>query len=473
MLIIGLGDPVRGARVPDPLEDEQWMRHNGVEVVSRLQESTLQQLADRGANVTYFPARTRPFDLVPLYQQLIAGSHDDTVVGGLRQVRYSEGYPYLLVLSVALWLSTTPRPGLIRRRSALASSALLVTLCLLFTGCADRVEGDAAAYQARFDQGRELLKFAQEQADRDPFAEHSLLLDAREQFLHAALLQPGSLDAARQITFITQRLHALEGEMRRQRAEEDQRREKLVDTIARLEAITHQQDQIGQRSRRMMRRRTPLSEADYNLPEPIAPSESFPSPEELADVAPSFATQQQTVRQATVGVLDSLTLQRDTLRDVLKRAYGGVENLPPTELDPIVDLLTSAVNEQQRALACLDPEAIEWPQANTAFHTATGRMQQALDALRTLQPPEPEQDEDSPPPPAANDLDDIAGPDTNVQDGAARPMQPSDFQEALSLQSLPIPNYTSAEILAEEAANQQKRARRKAAGAAARVEKNW
>ena len=58
--------------------------------------------------MTYYPARTRPFDLVPLYQQLIAGASDDIVVGELRQVRYTEGYPYLLALSVALWLASSP-----------------------------------------------------------------------------------------------------------------------------------------------------------------------------------------------------------------------------------------------------------------------------------------------------------------------------------------------------------------------------
>jgi hypothetical protein len=52
-------------------------------------------------------------------------------------------------------------------------------------------------------------------------------------------------------------------------------------------------------------------------------------------------------------------------------------------------------------------------------------------------------------------------------------VSPGDFQDALSLRSLPIPDYTSAEIMAEEAANQQKRARQKAARAGAKVEKNW
>jgi hypothetical protein len=52
-------------------------------------------------------------------------------------------------------------------------------------------------------------------------------------------------------------------------------------------------------------------------------------------------------------------------------------------------------------------------------------------------------------------------------------MSAGDFQAALSLQSLPVPNYTSAEIMAEESANQQKRARQRAARAGAKVEKNW
>ena len=75
---------------------------------------------------------------------------------------------------------------------------------------------------------------------------------------------------------------------------------------------------------------------------------------------------------------------------------------------------------------------------------------------------------------SAGDFDeDLEELDPDAQDDAARPVSPGDFRDALSLRTLPIPDYTSAEILAEEAANQQQRARRKAARAGARVEKNW
>ena len=279
VLIVGLGDPVRGARVPDALDDNQWMRHNNVEVVSRLEESTLTELADQGSNVTYFPARTRPFDLVPLYQQLIAGAGDDVVVGGLRQVRYTEGYPYLLALAVVLWLASSPWK--------LPKMHNLILLALLVPGCAQRVEEDGeAAFRARFKQGSELLRFAQEQSDADALAERSLLVDAREEFLRAALLRPGHIETARRITTITRRLRELETVIEQQRAEEKQRREKLAETIGRLEKLTVRQERLSQRSRRVLRRRPVPSGEEANLPEPLVTTEQLLPQEELNHLAP-------------------------------------------------------------------------------------------------------------------------------------------------------------------------------------------
>jgi hypothetical protein len=79
-LMVGLGDPVNGARVPDVFDEQQWMTYDGVEVISRLQEDTLAKLARQATNVTYFSARTRPFDLVTLYQQWVSGTNDKFVV---------------------------------------------------------------------------------------------------------------------------------------------------------------------------------------------------------------------------------------------------------------------------------------------------------------------------------------------------------------------------------------------------------
>jgi exonuclease VII small subunit len=180
------------------------------------------------------------------------------------------------------------------------------------------------------------------------------------------------------------------------------------------------------------------------------------------------------VREGTASVLDRITLQQDTLRQLLTRAYGDTGRLPATEVDPVVDLLAGTVAAQDEALASLARGAVVWPRANTALHTAAGRMQQALDALRSLQPPTTDDEDDTMASRNVGDYDEhIDGLDSESQDNRSQPVSPGDFQEALSLRSLPIPDYTSAEIMAEEAANQQKRARRKAVRAGAKVEKNW
>ena len=78
--------------------------------------------------------------------------------------------------------------------------------------------------------------------------------------------------------------------------------------------------------------------------------------------------------------------------------------------------------------------------------------------------------------PSSSDGDydeDMAGIDSEADAEKSQPVSAGDLSATLSLPSLPVPNYTSAEILAEESTNQQKRARQKAARAGAKVEKNW
>ncbi|MDD2601293.1 MAG: VWA domain-containing protein, partial [Kiritimatiellae bacterium] len=81
VLIIGLGDPVEGARIPALNgEDGEWMSYQGQEVISRLDETTLNQLAAVSPAVIYFPARTKPFDLLTLYRRVLAET-DELVIG--------------------------------------------------------------------------------------------------------------------------------------------------------------------------------------------------------------------------------------------------------------------------------------------------------------------------------------------------------------------------------------------------------
>jgi hypothetical protein len=381
----------------------------------------------------------------------------------LQQVRYTEGYPYLLALAVVLWLAPTPR-----RPRAIHS---LFVLVLLLPGCTARIEDDGeAVFQAKFDEGSKRQQFAAELADADPLAERSLLVDAREEFLRAALLRHGDTETAGRITTITRRLRELDTVIQQQRAEEAKRSEKLAVMIQRLEKLAVRQMRLSERSQRILRDQ-PVPAGEYaNLPE----TEQGLSQKQLGRLAPPIAAEQQAVQEGTKSVLHVVTLQRDALREFLTAAYGKTNKLPPTEVDPIVDLLAESVAAQDQAIAGLAPDAVDLPRANTALRTAAGRMEQAVDGLRGLQPPKTDAEEDAGPPRKAGDYDEeIEGGDSEAQDTRPKPISPGDFQEALSLESLPTPDYTPAEILAEEAANQQKRAQRKAAWAGSRVEKNW
>jgi hypothetical protein len=352
----------------------------------------------------------------------------------------------------------------------------VIVLALVVPGCAQRVVQDdtEAAFRMRFQKGHELLTLAQEQSGADALAERSLLVDAREQFLRAALLQPGHIETARRITAMTRRLRKLEAVIAQQRVEEKQRRQRLAETIERLQKLTVRQRHLAQQSRRVLRRPPVLSGEEANLPDPSWAAEPLPPPEELNDLAAPISTEQRAVREAAAGVLDGITLQQETLRQLLTQAYGDTGRLPPTEVDPIVELLAGTLAAQDEAMANLAPPAVDWPRANTALHTAAGRMQQAVDALRSLQPPATDEQDDTTASRNVGDYsEDMEGLDYESQDNRSQPISAGDFKEALSLRSLPIPDYTSAEIMAEEAANQQKRARRKAMRAGAKVEKNW
>jgi hypothetical protein len=326
-----------------------------------------------------------------------------------------------------------------------------------------------------------LLRLAEEQAAVDPFAERSLLLDAREEFLRAALLKSGDLESARRITSTTRRLRKIEATIEAQRAEQEERQEKLTAIIERLRNLAARQSGLAAQSSQVLRQR--------RLPFPVDPNENGNysndyanednTPEEGGNAEEIRAAQaardeQQAVRKETSGILDRIAFQRETLRQILKRAYGNVGRTPNTELDRGVEVLAAVVDAQDQALGSLGDESLNWPRANTAFHTAAARMEEALESLQALVPPKKAQDDE---PPAfrnsGDDVESMEDADSDRRENRPRQVSAGDFREALSLQTLPTPNHTSAEILAEEAANQQQRARRKAIRAGSRVEKNW
>jgi hypothetical protein len=197
VLIIGLGDPVSGAPVPAVSGTNAWMQFKKQRVMSRLDEETLIRLSSACPNVTYHPARTGAFDLLSLYQRVLAAPADlPDPEGG--QILYSEGYPFLVALALVLLFGPPVR------------KLVPLVVVLFMAGCLRHGPAPDAEYVRLFDAGRSLWSEAQPVVQSNPRAALPMLLAARDTLLRAALLKEGDADAAAQIAGVTRQIDAVQ-----------------------------------------------------------------------------------------------------------------------------------------------------------------------------------------------------------------------------------------------------------------------
>lgn len=446
VLIIGLGDPVEGARIPDPVNTNAWMQYKGEPVITRLDEATLHRLADGSPNLIYYSAGTRPFDLLPLYRQMIADTAALSVGGGTETV-WTEGYRLLIALALVLWL--VPFIRNIR-------SWRIITL-LLLTGCSPHGRiPETENFKLHAEHGAALWMEAQPLIHTDPRAALPVLQSAREEFLRAALFVPGHLQAARQIAGLSEQIRSVTASIQAQEESEQDRQRQMEEALALLQELVRREAELARRSQQILTRRPPIP------------------PEERTAAAAESLVEQESVREGTLEVLNIIEPYQQMIQQILKMLYGEKETPPPTEFDPAVELLRTAVESQQTALRHLAPDAINWPQANPALRVASAKMQQALESLSNQGRSRSSQEESEPSGDEQDwDFEDDAEWDESSQSSdLSMPMSSQSFKTALENRSMPIPNYTAEEILMEEAAHQEQRAQQKA-GRASQAEKNW
>ena len=443
VLIVGIGDPVAGARIPDIEKTNSWMKYKGADVVTRLDEETLKKLAAKSPNIIYYPARTRPFDLTVLYRQMI---HDTSGIPGEgdRQTIYTEGYPFLIALALLLWILPMNR------------KIIALLTALLIAGCSPHSRAPEPDYAEHFDNACTLWAQAQTPLQTDPRASLSLLQDSRDEFLRAAMIQPGSLKAAQQSAGISAQICIVEQAVKDQEKAEEDLQQKLKQAIEELAALTQRENALSLKSQQILNGRSPTT------------------PKEKAAAAVPARSEQASVESGTVKVINVVKETQAAIQKMLTAVYGNNEGPPPTEFDPAIALLTTANESQRFVIEALNPEARNWPQANSALLTAARRMQDALNLLsdqnKSGTPDQKSENSDQ----SKQDYDEGMQQDESSKDSdQSMPMSSENFKTSLESRSLPAPNYTAEEILKEEAANMEQRAQQKSSHAGANVEKNW
>jgi Ca-activated chloride channel family protein len=170
---VGLGDPTEGARVPVEGENggRTFLKHDGQEVWSKMQESLLTELATK-TNGAYVPARTRAYDLGEIYEKRLA----DLATGAIREEKRKRLYPqFQLFLALGLGLSLLELLIAPPRRRALAAAAAALVLCGGLAPAAragdassDVEAGLAALNAGRIDEALQRLDAAAAAAPGDP-----------------------------------------------------------------------------------------------------------------------------------------------------------------------------------------------------------------------------------------------------------------------------------------------------------------
>ncbi len=450
VLLIGLGDPVEGARIPDITNTNAWMQYKGSNVITRLNDETLKKLAAESPNVTYYPARNRPFDLLSLYQKIIADTATLSIAGKTEMV-YTEGWPFFIAAALLFWM-LTERSFLLRR-----IPFLLIPLLMLFSGCRKDIQSpEKTTFAQHYNQGCELWKTSAALIESDPRAALPQLESARAEFLRAALVIPGELKTAQQIAGLSAQIRIVTAKIEELNKAEQAQQKKIEEAIKQLQELAQREAKLAQQSQQILTKRPPVP------------------PEQQATVAAESLIEQESVRKGTGEVLDIIEPYQKMIQKMMKTMYGETETPPPTEFDQAVDLLAVAVESQHTAIKNLVPEATSWPQANPALRIASSKMNQALEALSDQSAGKKSEKSDESSDQNNWDFDENAEwSQSDADSNLSMPMSSQNFKTALENKALPAPNYTMEDIRTEEAANQAQRAQQKAARAGSNVEKNW
>jgi Ca-activated chloride channel family protein len=106
IIAVGLGDPSEGARIPVTAADgsKTFLKYEGKEVWTKLDEKTLREVAAATPGGAYIPVQTGAFDLGGLYEDLVARA-EKRELEEAAIIEYDEKFQIFLALALVLIVS--------------------------------------------------------------------------------------------------------------------------------------------------------------------------------------------------------------------------------------------------------------------------------------------------------------------------------------------------------------------------------
>jgi len=148
LLVIGVGDSYRGARVPsrDPAKGA-FTLHEGKELWSRLDPKSLQEIAKANRFGAYLPGGTKPFPLGDIYKRVIGHLSEKTRSGKTESIKdWEETFPAFLAAALVLLIPLYLNWSELSRKPKPSPAVLLILLSLVFLPEA-RADSGAATYR--------------------------------------------------------------------------------------------------------------------------------------------------------------------------------------------------------------------------------------------------------------------------------------------------------------------------------------
>lgn len=491
MLLVGLGDAKSGSRIPIELEEGElsYLKDGEQFVHTKRNDDSLQDLAKGMKGTSYVVPGTAAFDLGELYAEYALEKPVSGSLGEESYVVYREAGIFFVFIGFALLLVAD------RFWRGLGFAMVMIGGCNVSTTL------EASPLSDEFEKGRQLqisenldgalevygelelamkqqpdvtlqqgaalqlniglcyLSLAKSAASENSESALSEALQAQRYFLKAKRMNPELSRAGQRLDATSKLIIEYKAAALDQEKKENEINGQMGALLERLEALLESQarlkDDVFEKDPQAKRRRP--SKGNSVAESPVA---QYDATEDCA----TFSHRQSRLRAEGIAI----EVEMKQIDEALTRPLAGddlpMQSLMQTPLELMADA-SGAMSDASSSLGVLNT----WKTARAFQEVAIKRIEEILEMLASSDSSESEGEE-------SDEYDDEWGWDDYDESSESMSSSMSmegDMAAGSEMKPLPVPNYSTEEVLMDESANLQFRQQQRSKANAGKVKKDW